>query len=244
MSRRIAVFIDLPNITYSFENKYHIELDPQLLVDKAKKYGTVALIKAFADFKERRMEQMYQRLKATGIDAEWCPADIRDGTRKDYVDFTMLEHIYQSYIDDPNIDVYVFMTGDGHFGGVAAKFRNRLDKRVVVCGVPGTVSGQLVESASELDEIIADVETPEVDIEDLIRHIDWGEKNRPPTTFSGIRVSYRDRTSIDTQHLLSQMVDEGLLVQRIIEINGQELRETKLNREHPTVEKILAKAST
>jgi hypothetical protein len=101
-----------------------------------------------------------------------------------------------------------------------------------------------MESASMLNEIVVDTKAPEVDLEDLIRHIDWGEENRPPTTFSGIRTSYRDRTSIDPQYILSQMVEEGLLIQQIIELNGQEIRETRLNRDHPTVNKILAKISS
>jgi hypothetical protein len=240
-NERVAVFIDLPNITYSFENEYNAELDPQLLVDKAKRYGAVAVIKAFADFTEPGMKRMHPRLKAAGIDIEWCPASVRaDGTRKDYVDFTMLEHIYQTHIDDPDVDTYILMTGDGHFSGVAGKFRNRLDKRVVVCAVPGTISGQLIESASRHDELIVEVEEPNVNIGDLIRHISWGEENLAVTTFNGIRTSFRDRTNVDPQRALSDLVDEGLLVQETTELDGQEVRETRLNREHPRVKKILS----
>lgn len=63
------------------------------------------------------------------------------------VDLNMLMDIIETVFDRPNINTYVLMTGDRDFTRICARLKHRLNKRVIVCGVPGTVSRDLISAA-------------------------------------------------------------------------------------------------
>ena len=52
MSQEVAMFIDFENLRYGLLNNYGEEPNVSSLVDKAKKYGRPAVMKAYADFSE------------------------------------------------------------------------------------------------------------------------------------------------------------------------------------------------
>jgi uncharacterized LabA/DUF88 family protein len=63
------------------------------------------------------------------------------------VDLNMLMDIIETVFDRPNINTYVLMSGDRDFTRICARLKHRLNKRVIVCGVPGTVSRDLISAA-------------------------------------------------------------------------------------------------
>lgn len=65
------------------------------------------------------------------------------------VDLNMLMDIIETVFDRPNINTYVLMTGDRDFTRICARLKHRLNKRVIVCGIPGTVSRDLISAAEQ-----------------------------------------------------------------------------------------------
>jgi NYN domain len=244
----IALFIDFENIRYSLINVQHREPDPQELIATARRFGTVMVAHAYADW-TRQPEFFKGSLTAAMIDRVDCPAKIRerfrqnqpsysqpnaymlpqnseDVDRQDYgdedepvldtavlevdaspgghrhpddmpvedeiedefdtedegqlseersmhqeaplygnnggyypgpqpvitqstVDLNMLMDIIETVFDRPSIGTFILMSGDRDFTRICARLKLRLNKRVIVVGVPGTVSRDLISSAEQ-----------------------------------------------------------------------------------------------
>jgi hypothetical protein len=65
------------------------------------------------------------------------------------VDLNMLMDIIETVFDRPTISSFVLMTGDRDFTRISARLKLRLNKSVIVVGVPGTVSRDLISAASQ-----------------------------------------------------------------------------------------------
>ncbi|MBA3825315.1 MAG: NYN domain-containing protein [Ktedonobacterales bacterium] len=225
MAEEIALFIDFENIRYSLLNTQHREPDPQELINVARRYGTVMVAKAYADW-SRQPEMFKGSLTAAMIDRVDCPAKQRDRYRsttwtpangnanhtwnapgdsqvnalngsgddetdseatreiaqvrlpeptpdpvpnsggpgaafngnangqtqygtQSTVDLNMLMDIIETVFDRPSISTFVLMTGDRDFTRICARLKLRLNKFVVVAGVPGTVSRDLTAAANQ-----------------------------------------------------------------------------------------------
>jgi hypothetical protein len=61
----------------------------------------------------------------------------------------MLMDIIETVFDRPSINTFILMTGDRDFTRICARLKLRLNKRVIVVGVPGTVSRDLVSAAEQ-----------------------------------------------------------------------------------------------
>src|SRR5258708_1696921 len=80
MPEEIALFIDFENIRYSMLNIQRREPDPQELIAVARRYGTVMVARAYADW-SRQPEPYKGSLTAAMIDRIDCPAKQRDRIR-------------------------------------------------------------------------------------------------------------------------------------------------------------------
>jgi len=65
------------------------------------------------------------------------------------VDLNMLMDIIETVFDRPSINTFILMTGDRDFTRISARLKLRLNKRVIVVGVPGTVSRDLISAAEQ-----------------------------------------------------------------------------------------------
>ena len=247
MSDEIALFIDFENIRYSLINVLHREPDPQELIGIARRFGTVMVARAYADW-TRQPEFFKGSLTAAMIDRVDCPAKVRERFRQNNspafygqqqpaydrvvvreeqslaeeeyegdvrrmveveeertlrvvderderqddencdpederderqerldlqptyangvqyyqqpqpqpqiitqstVDLNMLMDIIETVFDRPNINTFVLMSGDRDFTRIAARLKLRLNKRVIVVGIPGTVSRDLISAAEQ-----------------------------------------------------------------------------------------------
>lgn len=251
MTDEIALFIDFENIRYSLINVQRREPDPQELIALARRFGTVMVARAYADW-SRQPEFFKGSLTAAMIDRVDCPAKVRERFRQtpqqqglqqqsayqmaqnddeeldspEYdaedrgmdeedeqpvaqaaegvtidlvgeelagaregesgderrgrfdspmygnnsgsysnggnyyhnpqpvitqstVDLNMLMDIIETVFDRPNINTFILMSGDRDFTRICARLKLRLNKRVVVVGVPGTVSRDLISAAEQ-----------------------------------------------------------------------------------------------
>src|SRR5258707_15543429 len=80
MSEEIALFIDFDNIRFSMLNIQRHEPDPQELIAVARRYGTVMVARAYADW-SRQPETFKGSLTAAMIDRVDCPAKQPDRIR-------------------------------------------------------------------------------------------------------------------------------------------------------------------
>jgi len=82
----IALFIDFENIRYSMLNIQRREPDPQELIAVARRYGTVMVARAYADW-SRQPEPFKGSLTAAMIDRVDCPAKQRVRIRMGNVNY-------------------------------------------------------------------------------------------------------------------------------------------------------------
>ncbi|MBI5030758.1 MAG: NYN domain-containing protein [Chloroflexi bacterium] len=148
----VALFIDFENIRYGLKNNYAREPDPQLLMAKARKYGPVSQAFAYADFTEHP-DYFRRKLEVAGIMPRDIPRRSPDVAHKSSSDMAMLMDIIDCLLDRPMVNTLILMTGDSDFIRVVARARNRFGKRVIISGVPGSVSNDLISSADAADPI-------------------------------------------------------------------------------------------
>ncbi len=106
------------------------------------------------------------------------------GKVKNYTDFTMLDAIYGTYLDQDDIGTIVIVTGDGHFSSVVARLRVRCKKNIVVVGIPHFINRELYQSASEVRELEIDADACLVDREDLIAFVKNSIRTHPYVTLT------------------------------------------------------------
>ena len=152
-SGEVALFIDFENVRYGLKNNYAREPDPQILMAKARKYGPVALAVAYADFTEHP-DFFRRKLEVAGITPRDVPRRSPDVAHKSSSDMAMLMDIIDCLLDRPTVNTLMLMTGDSDFIRVVARARHRFGKRVIISGVPGSVSNDLISSADAADPIV------------------------------------------------------------------------------------------
>jgi hypothetical protein len=333
----IALFIDFENIRYSLLNIQRREPDPQELIGLARRYGTVMVARAYADW-SRQPEQFKGSLMAAMIDRVDCPAKQRERVRPNWssgyassawsngpvagmvpegvggngstpsgdetptvfasedelgtaeplpsgpsggelsaraaaamappanpvvqstiiqstVDLNMLMDIIETVFDRPSISTFVLMTGDKDFTRISARLKLRLNKRVIVVGIPGTVSRDLVSSATEFVPLvpgIAGVPTTmgaaiEPTDPQFLQFLDYIDRNWSWRTIIGVsnfigdplnpKNRFRGRLTRETaRELLTNCIQQGVLFHQMDASGCESLR---LNRQHPAVEEAL-----
>jgi hypothetical protein len=253
----VALFLDFDNVRYGYLNTYRQEPDPQDLMAKAREYGRVVVAIAYADFTQHPLHYR-QSLEVAGI----TPRDIPKRGGRGHTsssEMVMLMDIIDCLLDRPSVETYVLMTGDSDFVRVVARARHRFGKQVIISGVPGTISQDLIASADGADLLI-----PEgVDLSDaagmasalravsdaevgLLKLIDFLEKNRPYLTLNFIHsyaVSPTGRLRLsdaEANRLLDVFIEDGLLIPFEKRLDdGRVVVNVRLNYDHHLARQIL-----
>ena len=251
----VGLFIDLENIRYSYLNVYQIEPDVSALIEKARKHGRVSVAMAYADFNEHP-QWVRRGLDVAGIAARDIPVRrfIRDGQErlKSSADLHMLMDIMETALDRPQVSTYVLMTGDSDYIRVITWIRNRFDKRVIVCGVPGTISQDLVAAAGESDHLEAGQGVTTHALLSCVEAVALMMKRAtPPTGFWTIKLidqwSRDSRNSVpgsdpDKSNAISYMLRNGLMRRYKTVTDIREVTISELNELHPMVRRFVVSA--
>jgi uncharacterized LabA/DUF88 family protein len=246
-----ALFIDLENIRYSL-NHLGAEVEPVKLMDKARKYGKIAVAYAYADFSEHP-EWLRRQLDVAGIQVRDVPLrryQTNGSERvKSSADLHMLIDIMETAMDRPNVTTYLLMTGDADFIRVVTWLRNRYDKRVIVAGVPGSTSRDLIQAASEEDLVDAPPPPGPVDEAELVmRIVRMMHDRQPPLGFWTVKMLHQwtndprngiPGTSSAHYDAIGAMLRDGLLRQTVVDTGDRTVTRTYLNEENEVVEEIL-----
>lgn len=247
----VAVFVDFENIRYSTINSFGREPDPITWRDKTLKYGLMAVARAYADFDQHPLP-VRNRLDVAGFESQHYPAKrTSDNQGREKIvsrsDLNFAIDIINTALARPDIKTFLLFTGDKDFIRVVTTLRNRLGKRVVICGVPGSVSPDLVAAAGEEDPLQM---TQSVDVDlAVIKAIDaYVKQLHPgfvPTQSHMSRTLWRflDRALLPSEHIEAKVMEflrKGILTKRQT-VNGQnqELVTTELNPAHPLVQQAL-----
>jgi uncharacterized LabA/DUF88 family protein len=250
-TNELAVFVDFENIRYSTINSFGREPDPLAWRDKALKYGLMSVARAYADF-DQHPPQMRTRLDVAGFELHHYPVKrTSDSAGREKItsrsDLNLVIDIINTALVRPDIDTFLLFTGDKDFIRLVTTLRNRLGKRVIICGVPGSVSPDLVVAAGEEDPLEM-TQSADIDIA-VIQAIDTyiGQLHEGfvPTQSHMSRTLWRflDRTLLPSEHIEAKVMEflrKNVLTKRqTINGQGQELVTTELNRDHPLVKRAL-----
>lgn len=235
-SSSVALFIDLENVVTSMWNIHRQAPDLFAWVDKVRKYGTIAFGRAYGDFRQNTLANLEGDLRARNIDKFDCPTK-QNG--QSTVDSNIIIDLYEVALDQPNVKTFVLMAGDSDYVRVVAKLRQRMDKEIVIMGVRGSISRDLVRAAGR-EDFLEPAVTTDANDSSVIKLIDQYEASRRPgtlPTFGYLRdylCHERNAAIINAatvQSKLNDLVAQGILVQEVVNLeDGRQVRVTKLNR--------------
>ncbi len=247
----VAAFVDFENIRYSSINSFGREPDPLAWRDKALKYGLMAVARAYADF-DQHPPPVRMRLDVAGFEAQHYPAKrTSDGAGREKIqsraDLNFVIDVINTALTRPDIETFLLFTGDKDFIRLVTTLRNRLGKKVVICGVPGSISPDLVVAAGAEDMLTfpqsADIDRQVIQaIDAYVRQLHDGFV---PTQSHMSRTLWRfvDRSVLPSEHIEAKVMEflrKGVLTKRqTINGQGQELVMTELNPGHPLVQEAL-----
>lgn len=249
---QVALFIDVENIRYSLMNDYGVEPDFQALMEKARKYGKVAEARAYADFSEHP-ESVRRQMDIAGVRVQDIPlrrSRSASGVErvKSSADMHMVLDIVETVLDRPSVGTFVIVAGDSDYLRITTWLRNRFEKRVIICGVPGSVASTLASAASEVDPVevpLPDESLFEAAVEALVRMI---KKGPSPLEYWTVKIISQWADSahqhipggpVDHKRAVDHLLQTGILVTDETERRGRQVREAHLNEEHPEVQRIL-----
>jgi uncharacterized LabA/DUF88 family protein len=237
----VAVFVDLENIRYSTINSFGREPDPLVWRDKALNYGLMAVARAYADF-DQHPSAIRMRLEVAGFEAQHFAAKrTTDSQGRERVvsrsDLNFAVDIINTALARPDIETFLLFTGDKDFIRLVTTLRNRLGRRVVICGIPGSISPDLVTAAGEEDQIILEpcIDNDVAVIRAIHTYIGQLHEGFVPTQSHMSRTLWRflDKNALPSEHIeakIMEFVRKGILTKRQT-VNGQnqELVTTELN---------------
>lgn len=247
----VALFVDFENIRYGLRRYNQEPIIPQLM-ERARKYGTVAVAVAYADFSEHP-DWVRRQMDIAGISPRDVPLRrfFNNGVErvKSSADLHMVMDIMETVLDRPHVHTYVLMAGDSDYIRVTTWLRNRFAKRVVIAGVPGSISTDLVQAAGNEDAIEPVPEMASAEQEQVVAAlIEMVHRREPPLGFWTVRLILdwaRDRRNnipaneVATSQAVTTMVQEGMLLREVQERNGREVTVASLNYDHPRVNELV-----
>ncbi len=141
--KRVIAFVDFEHWYISLERGYRRKPDVVAFRDELADRYEIVDIKFFGDFSNPGLRgeiSNIRRVSNTIIDTQ----NASDKVVKDFTDFIILDHIYQSAMDRDAADAYVLFTGDGHFYSAASFLVTKCRKEVGIYAVRGAASTQLM----------------------------------------------------------------------------------------------------
>ena len=111
---KAIAFVDFEYWFYSYRDLLHISPNVPKWASEITEQYHVSDIMVFADLSYPKIQQEAQQLRTvtnTIIDT----SNLTPEHKKNMTDFIMLDYIYQTAIERPEITTYILFTGDGHF---------------------------------------------------------------------------------------------------------------------------------
>lgn len=225
---RTIVFVDYESWFWGMYNKHGEKPDVKTFIQDVKKRSILEQVYFFGDFTKEEMQKERTKLRTITNNIIDCA---NQETKKDYTDFIMLDNIYKTILQQPEIEQYILVTGDGHFHSVVAYLTTFKDKKVGIYGVHGSFSSQLKECATWWEEFKPINNFDFEYRQKILETINWAERQARPAivpTFKGTVEACSKHNQLDKVKVtatLSKLIEDGYIGQSMKTMgNGYELR--------------------
>ena len=216
--KKAIAFVDYEHWYISLYRNYGARPNIGLWFDDIKKRATLTEAVFFADFSHQSLADEIRRIRLFSNKI----VDTRSATgnsKKDFTDFIVLDHIYQKALSNSDIDLFILLTGDGHFSSVVSFLKNIYSKEVGVYGVKNSFSRQLRETASWSIELPFAEEIAERYIKLVLDSIVEFEKSSPGKIITVSKVLQIAATKPNVsenelQSAIKTLIEKGYLSQR------------------------------
>jgi uncharacterized protein (TIGR00288 family) len=199
----VALLIDWENIKYSCATCLQSLPDIITLKKIARKYGKIAVARAYANWTDVQHEGDMQRLSLQNIEPIYVETrnSASQTTVKGSVDIRIACDSIELIFQNSDIDTYVLVSGDGGFSHIVSKLK-AYSKSVIAVGIRQTTSSMLATSSSEL-----------VFYDDLIKGLRLGARDQKVRKaldlFVAVVDEIRDKkisnTLQDVKHLMQEI---------------------------------------
>ena len=149
LKKKALVFVDFEHWYISLDKLHSKKPDIKGFHDELSERYDIVDMAFFGDFSNPALRGEIQNIRMVCnniIETQNASANFE----KDFTDFIMLDHIYQSVVGHAShdIDAYIIFTGDGHFSSVVSFLRGKCRKEVGIYAVRDAVSSNLSSCAS------------------------------------------------------------------------------------------------
>ncbi len=144
--KKIAIFVDVQNIYYTTRDTYSRQFDYQKLWNRVSAGGEIVSAIAYAtDRGDDRQAKFQNALREIGFTIKLKPViRRRDGSSKADWDVGIALDVFEAA---PQCDTIVLASGDGDFGILLDRIKERFRTRSEVYGVRALTSNQLIGPA-------------------------------------------------------------------------------------------------
>jgi uncharacterized LabA/DUF88 family protein len=146
----VGLFIDFENLVRGLGG----QLDLPALVRAAREHGPLMMANAYADWRDKEMNQHQTRLYSLGIDLIHVLGRLSPNGHKNAVDVKMAVDVVESIFATPHLGAYVIISGDRDFIHVLKVLR-RHGKRVVGLSPENSASRDFAALCDHFTEIPA-----------------------------------------------------------------------------------------
>jgi len=218
-----VIFVDFEHWTIALDNKFEMRPDFPGLYNKISAKYDVKKTLVFGDFTQPKLRRELDSVREVTndiIDTQ----NSSDVIVKDFTDFIILDHIYRYAEEKPDTDVFILITGDGHFSSVITYLRIKKKKKVVIIGVRDEVSKKLKNVADECIELPLEEDEENyykrLIIENFI-YLDGktktGKKNYITFTSTSNAVALYNKVNENKiRGAMSLLIDEGILEKQVV----------------------------
>ena len=144
--KRAAAFVDFEHWYISLYRNFGIRPDIRSWYREISEKYDLKDVYFFADFSNPSLRGEIPKIREITtniIETQNAAAHYK----KDFTDFIMLDHIYQSAFHD-DTDAFIIFTGDGHFSSVVSYLTAKRRKEVAVYGIKNAISTSLKNTAT------------------------------------------------------------------------------------------------
>ena len=214
---RAIAFVDYEHWFYSCKNQFHITPDLTGWRQALEAEFAIEDILVFGDFSNRSIAETLNDVRAITNHV----ISTQQGTlyhKKNMTDFIMLDSIYQTAVDRPEIGSYILFTGDGHFQSVVKYLKQRMNKRVIIYGITRSISGRLRDVADEVREVPTTTSVIRSRFQMIVDNLAYvAQHDEIIPSFHGTVTAVARRNQVEEAEItaaLQQMLDEGLVTRK------------------------------
>ena len=218
-----AIFIDFEHWCYSMSTLFGLKPDIKDFYETVSDSYDIKRIYFFGDFSESKIKSMIGEIRniTNNIIETQNPSP---HIKKDYTDFIMLDYIYQDTYDYPDTDVYVILSGDGHFSSVSTYLKTKRKKKVIIYGVRNATSAQLQKIADECFLLPTDEQEKRKYYFMVIENMDYlakSSKKKYPTFLGTVDVVSK-KFNVPRERITSairDLLDMGVMSQELVRLD-------------------------